>query len=117
MTNGPKGIGIDLCDAAGFRKRPYGEKHKRFYERIFTDGEIAYCREKQDPGAHFAARFAAKEALIKAAGFGLKNVKDIEVRHDKTGKPVLYYRARPMPRARVSVSQTAGMAVAVVIIW
>src|SRR5689334_5246738 len=45
----------------------YGE---RFVRRIFTEGEIAYCRRKRDAASSFAARFAAKEAAMKALGTG-----------------------------------------------
>lgn len=45
----------------------YGD---RFVQRIFTDGEIAYCRRKKDFASSFAARFAAKEAAMKALGTG-----------------------------------------------
>ena len=43
---------------------------ERFLRRIFTDGEVAYCRRKKDAAASFAARFAAKEAAMKALGTG-----------------------------------------------
>lgn len=42
----------------------------RFLQRVFTDREIAYCRHRRRPGPHFAARFAAKEAAMKALGTG-----------------------------------------------
>jgi holo-[acyl-carrier protein] synthase len=45
----------------------YGE---RFIQRVFTEGEIAYCRGKRDAASSFAARFAAKEATMKALGTG-----------------------------------------------
>jgi holo-[acyl-carrier protein] synthase len=48
----------------------YGE---RFVERVFTEGEIAYCRRKRDFASSFAARFAAKEAAMKALGTGHSN--------------------------------------------
>ncbi len=43
----------------------------RFVERVFTEGEIAYCRRKRDASSSFAARFAAKEAAMKALGTGM----------------------------------------------
>jgi holo-[acyl-carrier protein] synthase len=48
----------------------YGE---RFVRRVFTDGEIAYCQRKKDGSPSFAARFAAKEAAMKALGTGLSH--------------------------------------------
>jgi holo-[acyl-carrier protein] synthase len=63
------GLGIDATDipriAATIER--YGA---RFIERIFTDGEIAYCMRRRTPAIHFAGRFAAKEAAMKALGTG-----------------------------------------------
>jgi holo-[acyl-carrier protein] synthase len=64
-------IGVGL-DAAEIRRVAdmidrYGD---RFLRRVFTDGEIAYCRAKRDFASSFAARFAAKEAAMKALGTG-----------------------------------------------
>ena len=75
------GLGIDATDipriAATLER--YGE---RFMTRIFTDGEIAYCQRRREPAIHFAGRFAAKEAAMKALGTGhSQNVlwRDVEV--------------------------------------
>src|SRR4051794_33564748 len=66
------GTGLDATEieriAATIER--YGD---RFVRRIFTDGEIAYCRRKRDFAASFAARFAAKEAAMKALGTGLSH--------------------------------------------
>jgi holo-[acyl-carrier protein] synthase len=58
-------VGIDLVSVAQMRKSitDFGE---RYLLRIFTDHEILYCRSSLDPAPHFAARFAAKEATVKA---------------------------------------------------
>jgi holo-[acyl-carrier protein] synthase len=63
------GLGIDATDIhriAGTLAQ-YGE---RFMRRIFTDGEVAYCTRRRVPAIHFAGRFAAKEAAMKALGTG-----------------------------------------------
>ena len=63
------GLGLDATDIdriAGTIDR-YGD---RFLQRIFTDGEIAYCTRRRVPSIHFAGRFAAKEAAMKALGTG-----------------------------------------------
>jgi holo-[acyl-carrier protein] synthase len=64
------GLGLDATEihrvAAAIER--YGE---RFVRRVFTDGEIAYCRRKRDASSSFAARFAAKEAAMKALGTGM----------------------------------------------
>ena len=63
------GLGLDATDipriAATIER--YGE---RFLQRVFTDGEIAYCKRRRVPAIHFAGRFAAKEAAMKALGTG-----------------------------------------------
>jgi holo-[acyl-carrier protein] synthase len=63
------GIGLDATDIGRIAEtiERYGD---RFVHRIFTDGEIAYCRRKRDAASSFAARFAAKEAAMKALGTG-----------------------------------------------
>src|ERR1044071_9627516 len=63
------GLGLDATDipriAATIER--YGD---RFIRRIFTEGEIAYCTRRREPAIHFAGRFAAKEATMKALGTG-----------------------------------------------
>ena len=63
------GLGIDATDipriAATIER--YGN---RFLQRVFTEGEIAYCMRRREPSIHFAGRFAAKEAAMKALGTG-----------------------------------------------
>lgn len=63
------GTGIDATDIARIAATidRYGD---RFIHRVFTEGEIAYCRRKRDSVSSFAARFAAKEAAMKALGTG-----------------------------------------------
>jgi holo-[acyl-carrier protein] synthase len=61
--------GIDLVHVA--RLRAAIEENPRFEEAVFTEEERAYCRRRADPFPHFAARFAAKEAVLKALGRGL----------------------------------------------
>ena len=75
------GLGLDATDIgriAGTIER-YGE---RFLNRIFTENEIAYCMRRRVPAIHFAGRFAAKEAAMKALGTGFSQGvvwRDVEV--------------------------------------
>ena len=75
------GVGLDATDIA--RIADVIDRHgDRFVRRIFTDGEIAYCMRRRGSAQHFAARFAAKEAAMKALGTGHSRGvlwKDIEV--------------------------------------
>src|SRR5262245_54094083 len=69
----------------------------RFLRRVFTDGEIAYCRARRDPAQHFAARFAAKEAGLKALGTGLRlgiNWRELEVQRERGQAPTLVLAGR-----------------------
>jgi len=63
------GLGLDATDVARIATtiERYGE---RFLRRVFTEGEIAYCMRRREPATHFAGRFAAKEAGMKALGTG-----------------------------------------------
>jgi len=63
------GLGLDATDIDRIADaiERYGD---RFLRRVFTDGEIAYCAARREPAIHFAARFAAKEAGMKALGTG-----------------------------------------------
>jgi holo-[acyl-carrier protein] synthase len=62
----PPGIGIDLIEIERIERAL--ERHPRLAGRLFTDLELAYARARRRPGRHLAARFAAKEAAIKALG-------------------------------------------------
>ena len=75
------GLGLDTTDIDRIAEtiERYGE---RFLRRIFTDGEISYCTRRRVPAIHFAGRFAAKEAAMKALGTGRsQNVlwRDVEI--------------------------------------
>jgi holo-[acyl-carrier protein] synthase len=118
------GIGIDLIETERIEKSldRFGE---RFMQRVFTGGEIAYCRSMKFPARHFAARFAAKEALSKAFGTGIGKAigwRDIDVRKKESGEPfvVLSGSAESLARERkirvvlISLSHTHHHAVAVI---
>ena len=90
------GIGVDLVQIPRMRE-VIGRWQDRFLSRIFTEQEIAYCRARRDPVPHFAARFAAKEAGLKALGTGLRlgvRWRELEVRREPGGPPVLVLSGR-----------------------
>ncbi|MCK5306852.1 MAG: holo-ACP synthase [Candidatus Omnitrophica bacterium] len=81
--------GIDLIEVKRIKKAAnrWGNK---FIKRVFTDEEISYSKEKKFFYQHLAARFAAKEAVLKAFGEGWRGFvrwKDVEVLKNKDGKP------------------------------
>jgi holo-[acyl-carrier protein] synthase len=75
------GVGIDLIEIERVERAL--ERRPKLADRLFTPGELAYARERARPGRHLAARFAAKEAVIKALGRGVPP-REIEV---VSGKP------------------------------
>ncbi len=83
------GVGIDLVDVDRFRLSLQRTPSMR--ERMFTEGERAYAETANDPTERYAARFAAKEAVMKAMGVGLGafGFHDVEVLRDDGGRPSL----------------------------
>ena len=115
------GLGIDIVEIE--RMRRILERTPSFARRVFSPAECAYCDAKANPAAHYATRFAAKEAVMKAIGTGFRDgvdVRDIEVVRDKLGKPsaVLTGRAADVAAAQgvrslsISLSYTRTEAVA-----
>ena len=84
-----RGVGTDLVSVARF-ERLSARGGRRFLDRWFTAGEIEYCLAQQHPARHVAARFAAKEAVLKSLripGGGPLRWRDIEVVRDPDGLP------------------------------
>ena len=91
------GIGMDATEIDRIEAtiERYGD---RFLRRIFTDGEIAYATRRRNPAPHFAGRFAAKEAAMKALGTGHSQGvlwRDIEVVRAAGGPPQLRFHGAP----------------------
>jgi holo-[acyl-carrier protein] synthase len=121
-----RGIGIDLAPIPRVR-RILERWRERFLRRVFTDEEIAYCTRRADPVPHFAARFAAKEAALKALGTGLAmgiRWRELEVRRERgqaptmvlTGRCGAIARAKGAERILVSLTHDGDYAMAHVMI-
>tara|TARA_Y100000588_G_scaffold350732_1_gene402054 strand:- start:333 stop:710 length:378 start_codon:yes stop_codon:yes gene_type:complete len=85
------GTGLDIIEISRI-KRSLEKYSPRFENKLFTDKEIDYCQSQADPGKHFAARFAVKEAVSKSLGTGITRevgFKDIEVINQVSGKPIV----------------------------
>jgi holo-[acyl-carrier protein] synthase len=120
------GIGVDIVEIERFR-HVIERLKDRFTHRVFTPGEQQFCESHRDPAPHFAARFAAKEALFKALGTGwAKGVTwlDVEVQRERQDAPVLALHGeaqrlssgRGMQRVHLSLSHSEHWAVATVIL-
>ena len=117
------GIGIDATDISRISNaiERYGD---RFLHRVFTDGEIAYCTRRRNPVPHLAARFAAKEAAVKALGAPAGyRFHDCEVVAAADGRPSLRVTGVLADAAgalgvrawHVSLTHDAGIAAAIVV--
>jgi holo-[acyl-carrier protein] synthase len=117
------GIGVDLVEVDRMRRTL--ARTPALVERLFTDAERAYCERRRDPTERFAARFAAKEAVMKALGVGLGAVgwHDIEVARAESGRPsvVLTGRAAALAAERgvsgwhLTLSHTSRVAEAIAV--
>lgn len=121
------GIGTDIAAIERFQ-RFIDEENASLLNRLFTAPERAVCyARKKGTAACYAARFAAKEAFLKALGTGLRDGiswHDVEVASDALGKPVLVltgkaeelFREKGLATAHLSVSHDSGHAVAMVVL-
>ena len=117
------GLGADLVDVDRFRRTL--ARTPALVERLFTAAEREYCESAKDPTERYAARFAAKEAAMKALGVGLGAIgwHDVEVVRTESGEPVLNVSGRAaelaaekgITRWAVSLSHAGSMAQAVVV--
>lgn len=119
------GTGVDICEVPRIAQSiaRFGD---RFLQRVFTPEEIRYCQSKKNSTERFAARFAAKEAAMKALGTGQRQGviwKDIEVAHALGGKPILRLsgaaaeigKKMGVNRTSLSLTHTESTAIAMVI--
>ncbi|MEJ7644374.1 MAG: holo-ACP synthase [Chryseolinea sp.] len=120
-----KGVGIDIIEVQRVLEKI--SKPNGFREKIFSEEEITFCESNAVPGECYAARFAAKEAFLKATGFGLllgHDLADIVVLNDAAGKPSIALRGSFINEAirndwnkiHLSLSHLEAIACAVVII-
>lgn len=117
----PHSIGVDIVEIE--RMRAILERTPRFKKRVFSEEERDYCDKKGRPECHYATRFAAKEAVLKALGTGFSEgigVRDIEVVLNAKGKPQVKLHNRAAEKAAeleikdipISLSYTQDDAVA-----
>ena len=87
------GIGNDIVEIERVREA-IETQGERFIEKLFTKREQDYCKKFSDPMPHYAARFSAKEAIVKALGTGFGDMAafhDIEIINDDKGKPEVFF--------------------------
>ena len=101
VPNEEVGLGVDIVEIARMRK--IIDRSPAFVEKVYSAAERAYCDSHAHPEVHYATRFAAKEAVLKALGTGFSEGigwLDVEVRRTSKGRPyvVLTGRAREVAR-------------------
>ena len=108
-------IGTDLVEVSRIQSA-IKESSERFLNRIYTPGEQKYCQSKASPGIHYAGRFAAKEAVMKALkSSGLNDpiaFSAIEIQSSSTGEPIVNLAFEHDGICRVSISHTNSLAIA-----
>ena len=121
------GTGIDLCEVENIERAMTAAYGERFRDRVFTAGEIAYAESKANKFERYAARFAAKEAGMKALGTGWGegvSWHDLEVINPASGRPALVLHGRAAEVAQglgvraisLSLTHTKSQAMALVIL-
>lgn len=119
---GIQSIGVDMVEIDRIAR--VMERHgDRFVQRVFTEAEIEYCAKKTGAES-FAARFAAKEAVFKAVGTGLREGMrwhDVAVLNNPLGKPELCLsgttaRMLSGKRVHLSISHSGNLAIAMVVV-
>ncbi len=116
------GLGIDIIEVKRIRRavERYGA---RFLKRVYSPSEVKYCEAQRRSAEHFAARFAAKEAVLKALGTGARlglSLSDVEIIHGEMSRPCVRLHGPALERARelgveavyVSLSHIGSTAVA-----
>ena len=106
------GLGVDLAEVSRVRRLA---ADPRFLKRVFTPGELAYAAASRNKFERLAARFAVKEAVIKALDDKALPLNRIEVENSESGRPGVSVKGRPGLRLLVSISHTAAYACAAVI--
>ena len=120
-----KGIGTDIVEVKRIQTK--FERSAHFKTHVFSVDEIQYCDRQPNPAMHFAARWAAKEAYLKAFGvkfIGNHVLSEIETKHEKNGKPYIdlsgkekvAFEEKQLKTIHLSISHTEHYATAYVII-
>ncbi len=95
-------IGVDLIEIARIAET-FARQGERFQKRVFTAAEVEYCESLAAKFESYAARFAAKEAVMKALGTGWADGvawRDIEVAREQNGRPIVTLSGRALERMK-----------------
>jgi holo-[acyl-carrier protein] synthase len=116
-------VGLDVIEIDRVRRAL--ERYPSFRERCFTEAERAYCDSRPNPAQHYAARFAGKEAVGKALGFGVARAfawKDVEISGrpkpavSLSGRVEVWSRRKGAGPIDLSMTHSRGLAAAVCVV-
>ena len=111
------GIGTDIIEIERIKKsvKRFGVS---FLKHILTDEEMACAKRFKSPWAHYAGRFAAKEAIYKAMGESKLTWHDVSIVNDKQGKPLCkFHKIKFKNQILITISHSKNYATAVCIVW
>lgn len=116
------GIGTDIIEIERIKEAI--NRTSAFKTKVYSKKEIEYIEKKKNPYASYAGRFAAKEAVSKALGTGVRgfSLSDIEILNDNLGKPIVYLynevkKVAQNLKIQISISHSRDYAVSTVIIY
>jgi holo-[acyl-carrier-protein] synthase len=116
------GIGTDIIEISRIREAI--NRTSSFKRKVYTEKEIEYIEKKKEPYASYAGRFAAKEAVSKALGTGVRgfSLNDVEILNDELGKPTVTLYNNLLNhvedlKIQISISHSREYAVSTVIIY
>lgn len=111
--NNLKGVGIDIVDVDRFEK--FNSKTSDpFLKKVFFEKELEYCFSYKNPAPHLAGTFSVKEAVSKALGVKLFPFAEIEIRHQKDGKPIVFHKGKKLS-VKISITHTDKVAAAIAV--
>lgn len=106
------GIGTDIELVKRFKNF---KKNENFFKRVFSEAERYYCNKQKNYYVHYAGKFCAKEAVIKAMGKG-KDFREIEILNNSLGQPEVYIDKKFAKKIKCTISHSGEYAIAFVII-
>lgn len=120
-----QGIGIDIVEIARIEEKIKSNTH--FIQHVFSANEVAYCEGKKKAAMHYAGKWAAKEAYLKAYGLnfiGNHKLHEIEILQEENGNPYIHllgksalsHKEKALGKIHLSISHTDIVATAYVII-
>ena len=109
-------IGCDIENISRFRKK-LNAKSKKFLDKIFSNKEQIYCDSKSDPAMHYAGKFCAKEAIVKAIKSSNQKISisfnQIEILNSSHGEPIANFNIKIKGFCKISISHTSDYAMSI----